>query len=190
MNRRSVELLAELRPRFGGDSDRHQRLPRPARDGYRADALMTAGEAERYHSAQIEAFAGAEADQVTALTLTYPDEAVGIARAAQAAAMPVAISFTVETDGRLPDGTARGGDHGGGRGDRRAAAYFMINCAHPTHFAARARGRRPWVERDPGLRANASAKSHAELDEAEELDEGDPFELAEQYLALPGRYPT
>ena len=105
--------------------------------------------------------------------------------------MPVAISFTVETDGRLPTAPRSR------RRSRRwtpetdgAAAYFMINCAHPTHFAHVLEGGGSWVERIRGLRANASAKSHAELDEAEDLDEGDPFELAEQYLALAGSLPN
>ena len=191
MNHRSVELLAEFRPRLGAESDLViSGCLGPRGDGYRADALMTAAEAERYHAAQIEAFAGTEADQVTALTLTYPAEAVGIVRAAEAAAMPVAISFTVETDGRLPNGaslqeaiTEVDTETNG------AAAYFMINCAHPTHFA-QVLERGSWVERIRGLRANASAKSHAELDEAEELDEGDPLELADQYLALAGSLPN
>jgi S-methylmethionine-dependent homocysteine/selenocysteine methylase len=191
VNRRSVELLAEFRPRLGGESELViSGCLGPRGDGYRADKIMTAAEAQRYHTAQIEAFAGTEADQITALTLTYPSEAVGIVRAAEAAAMPVAISFTVETDGRLPNGasleeaiTEVDAETDG------AAAYFMINCAHPTHFAQVLESG-SWVERIRGLRANASSKSHAELDEADELDEGDPLELASQYRALAGSLPN
>jgi homocysteine S-methyltransferase len=97
----------------------------------------------------------------------------------------VVISFTVETDGRLPSGQALhqaikqvDAETAG------AAAYFMVNCAHPTHFADALEDVGPSVDRIRGLRANASAKSHAELDEAEELDEGDPVELAQHYLDL------
>ena len=186
VNRRGVELLAGLRTGLEGEFDLViSGCVGPRGDGYRAGDLMTPSEAERYHALQIDAFAGAEADLVTALTLTYAAEAVGIVRAAEAAAMPVAVSFTVETDGRLPNGVPLGeavtevDDATDG-----AAVYFMINCAHPTHFAHVLEDGGPWVERIRGLRANASAKSHAELDESEELDEGDPLELAHQYRSL------
>jgi homocysteine S-methyltransferase len=125
---------------------------------------------------------------ISALTLTYANEAVGIVRAAEKAAMPVAISFTVETDGRLPSGQRL--QEAIGKVDSKtagAAAYFMINCAHPTHFAHVLEDAGAWTDRIRGLRANASAKSHAELDEAAELDEGDPVELAQQYRDLSTR---
>ena len=161
----------------------------PRGDGYRADALMTDRRGAAVPRGADRGLRRTEADQITALTLTYPAEAVGIVRAAEAA-MPVAISFTVETDGRLPSGaslqeaiTEVDAETNG------AAAYFMINCAHPTHFAQVLEGG-AWVERIRGLRANASTKSHAELDEAEELDEGDPLELADQYRALAGSLPN
>jgi S-methylmethionine-dependent homocysteine/selenocysteine methylase len=127
---------------------------------------------------------------VTAITMTYADEAVGIARAAQEAGLPAAISFTVETDGRLPSGQALGeaieevDEESGG-----TPAYYMINCAHPTHFEGTLEARGPWLERIRGLRANASTKSHAELDEATELDEGDPDDLGRRYAALRERLP-
>ena len=72
---------------------------------------------------------------VTAITMTYADEAIGIARAAEAAGLPVAISFTVETDGRLPSGQPLGDaiEQVDAATDGYAA-YFMVNCAHPTHF--------------------------------------------------------
>jgi S-methylmethionine-dependent homocysteine/selenocysteine methylase len=160
----------------------------PRDDAYRPAALMSADEAESYHSAQIATFSDTAADLITALTLAYPEEAIGIARAAQKRDLPVVIAFTVETDGRLPCGTSLGeaiahvdAETGG------AAAYFMVNCAHPTHFADVLHG--DWVERLGGLRVNASRMSHAELDEAEELDEGDPAELAERHRELRPRLP-
>jgi S-methylmethionine-dependent homocysteine/selenocysteine methylase len=161
----------------------------PHDDGYDPGELLSADAAEEYHSVQIGTFADTEADMVTAITMTYVDEVVGVTRAAQAAGMPVAISFTLETDGRLPSGQALGDaieetDGATGRGP----AYYMINCAHPTHFEA-VLGDEAWRERIRGLRANASTKSHAELDEAEELDDGDPQDLAERYAALAPRLP-
>ena len=122
---------------------------------------------------------------VTAVTMTHADEAIGIARAARAHGVPVVISFTLETDGRLPDGQSlraaieRVDAETGG-----SVAYFMINCAHPSHFAAVLAQDGAWRERIGGLRANASAKSHAELDEADELDEGDPAALGAEHGAL------
>ena len=157
----------------------------PRGDGYKADDRMTAAEAERYHAAQVEVFARTEADMVSAVTMTYPEEAIGIARAARANGMPVVISFTVETDGRLPSGDALGrAIEQVDEATAGAPAYYMINCAHPSHFEdALARGS-AWLDRVRGIRANASRMSHAELDAATELDDGDPVELAAQYRQL------
>ena len=157
----------------------------PRGDGYDPGTAMSHQEAQDYHAEQIGSFAAAQVDQVTAITMTTVAEAIGIVRAAEAAGIPSAISLTVETDGRLPTGqplheaidevdTETGA----------AAAYFMVNCAHPTHFARAVEHPGGWRHRVAGLRANASAKSHAELDEATELDDGDPHDLAAQHRAL------
>ena len=189
VNRRGVALLEELRP----ETDEGPPLVisgclGPRGDGYLVDAVMTPDEAERYHTPQIRTFAGTSADLVTALTLTYADEAIGVVRAARNAGIPAVISFTVETDGRLPDGQSLGGAiEAVDEATDESAAYFMLNCAHPTHFEGVLEG--AWIERLRGLRANASSKSHAELDEATELDSGDPPELAAQYAALRSRIP-
>jgi homocysteine S-methyltransferase len=157
----------------------------PRGDGYRADKRMSAAAAHDYHLAQIATFAGTEADMVAAFTLTYPDEAIGIVDAAAACEMPVAISFTLETDGRLPSGDAL--SEAIQRTDTETgsyAAYYMINCVHPTYAEPALVDPGPWRERLHGVRANASRRSHAELDESTELDDGDPEELGEEYLAL------
>jgi S-methylmethionine-dependent homocysteine/selenocysteine methylase len=122
--------------------------------------------------------------------MTYPAEAIGITRAAQAAGMPVVISFTVETDGRLPGGQTLGeAVEQVDAATARAPAYYMINCAHPTHFAGSLVAGEAWVDRIRGLRANASTKSHKELDEATELDAGDPAQLAREHRELKSRLP-
>jgi homocysteine S-methyltransferase len=163
----------------------------PRGDGYVVGELMSAEEAERYHAPQLRAFAAAGADMATAVTMTYVEEAIGIVRAARAAGLPVAISFTVETDGRLPSGQPlRAAIEQVDAETDGAAAYFMVNCAHPTHFAHVLAEDGPWRERIRGIRANASRMSHAELDEAEELDDGDPAELGEQYRELRERLPA
>jgi homocysteine S-methyltransferase len=161
----------------------------PQGDGYNPEELLTADEAQAYHAPQIASFAAAGADMVTAITMTYPEEAIGIARAAAEAGIPSAISFTVETDGRLPSGENLGGaierndaETGG------APAYYMVNCAHPTHFDDVLEGG-GWTERIAGVRANASTMSHAELDEASELDAGDPEDLGRRYAQLRERLP-
>jgi S-methylmethionine-dependent homocysteine/selenocysteine methylase len=191
-NRRAVEIATELKEEAEDEESPIVITGEigPRGDGYQAEDLMSAVEAQRYHAAQIASFADAGVDLVTALTMTYPEEAIGVARAAAEAGLPSAISFTVETDGRLPNGQALGDaieqverETGG------APAYYMVNCAHPTHFEDGVAGDEPWRERIAGIRANASSKSHAELDEATELDDGDPQELGGQYRELGKRLP-
>jgi S-methylmethionine-dependent homocysteine/selenocysteine methylase len=162
----------------------------PRGDGYLAGDMMAPGTAGEYHGRQLGVFADAGADMASAVTLTYAEEAIGIVRAAKAAGLPVAVSFTVETDGRLPSGQALADaiqqvDEATDAG----AAYFMVNCAHPTHFAHVLAEDGAWRERIVGIRANASRMSHAELDEAEQLDDGDPDELGAQYRELRERLP-
>jgi S-methylmethionine-dependent homocysteine/selenocysteine methylase len=161
----------------------------PRGDGYQPDRLMSVDEAERYHAGQVRVFRDAGADLVSAITMNYAEEAAGIARAAAAADMPVVVSLTVETDGRLatgqPLGTAIAAiDAASGS----APAYYMINCAHPTHFARVLESGGAWVDRIAGLRPNASAKSHAELDAATELDDGDPRDLGARTAELRRRH--
>ena len=157
----------------------------PRGDGYVAGDVMSVEEAEDYHRAQVETFAGTAADLVTAITMNYAEEAVGVARAAERADMPVVLSFTVETDGRLPTGQSLGAAiEEVDEATSSYPAYFMINCAHPSHFERVVGGDEPWVGRIRGLRANASRMSHAELDEAPELDAGVPSELGREYAEL------
>jgi S-methylmethionine-dependent homocysteine/selenocysteine methylase len=162
----------------------------PRGDGYDPGAGMSADEAQAYHAGQIGTFARTQADMVTAITMTNASEAIGVARAAQAAGLPVAISFTLETDGRLPTGQGLAEaivevDEA----TRSAPAYYMINCAHPTHFDGVMQGKAPWLDRIRGLRTNASKRSHAELNEAPDLDAGDPDELGREHRAIVERRP-
>jgi len=187
VNEAAVELVEPLRN--AADSDGAPVLISgclgPLDDGYAPGETLSAEEAQAGHSTQIETFAGTSADVVTAMTLTYVEEALGVARAAAGAGMPSVISFTVETDGRLPSGQALGEAVEEVDADPDTdVAYFMINCAHPTHFAAVISGGGAWLERIQGIRANASRMSHAELDEAAQLDDGDPDDLAAHYFVL------
>lgn len=192
LNRRAVALLAEIRDEHETDATPIvvSGCVGPRGDGYVVEDPMTADEAADYHATQIGTFSGTAADLVTAITMTYVDEAIGVVRAARNAVLPVVISFTVETDGRLPSGQElRSAVQEVDAGTDGAAAYFMINCAHPSHFHDVLDPGAAWTGRIRGIRANASRSSHAELDEAEGLDTGDPEGLANEYVALRGRLP-
>ena len=160
----------------------------PRGDGYVVGEAMDVDEAARFHLPQVRALAAGGADLVTATTMTYVEEAIGIARAAAEVGVPVVIGFTVETDGRLPSGQALRSAIEQVDADT-APLHFMVNCAHPTHFAHVLDDEGPWRSRIAAIRANASTMSHAELDEAEELDRGDVDGLAEAYVALRERLP-
>jgi len=188
VNTRAVEFVESVRDEVLAPAERGNVVVEgsvgPRSDAYNPTLLMDAHEAERYHAVQLQTFADAGCAQATALTLTYPEEGIGIARAAKSVGIPIVVGFTVETDGRLPSGDSiedailAVDDATDG-----AAEFFVINCAHPTHFAD-ALPEGDSRTRIRGLRANASKLSHAELDEAEELDSGDPSDLAERYVAL------
>lgn len=161
----------------------------PRGDGYRPDMMMTPVEAADYHGDQVIAFRDAGANVVSAVTMNYPEEAVGIACAAMGVGLPSVISFTVETDGRLPSGESlRAAIETVDDETDGAPAYFMINCAHPSHFDSVLAEGGEWIHRIGGVRANASTKSHAELDAATELDPGDPADLARRYRAMRNRF--
>ncbi|MEQ8849722.1 homocysteine S-methyltransferase family protein [Botrimarina sp.] len=186
VNERAIEFLSSYRDEQPAD------IPMPISgcvgprgDGYVPDSGMTADQAAEYHRTQIEALAATDADLISALTLNYVEEAIGVARAAASAGVPSAISFTVETDGRLPTGQPLGDAIQQVDEETDAApAYYMINCAHPAHFADTLDPSAPWAARLKGLRANASMLSHAELEEATELDEGDPADLGRRMADL------
>ncbi|WP_209016937.1 homocysteine S-methyltransferase family protein [Roseibium aggregatum] len=157
----------------------------PRGDGYVAGNVMSTGEACDYHARQIEVFCESGADLVTAVTMTNVPEATGVAIAAKAIGIPCVISFTVETDGRLPSGVDLGDAiQAVDAATDGSVAYYMINCAHPAHFAEVLDQGGEWVKRICGIRANASQMSHEELDAAEELDSGDPEDLAIRYAAI------
>lgn len=187
VNRRAVAMLVDLRNRYApaGVQAVVSGVVGPRGDGYRAQSRMSAAQAGEYHARQIEVFAHTDADMVVAYTINYIDEGVGIVEAARTAGIPVAISFTLETDGRLPSGESleRAVRDTDARTDAYPA-YYMINCAHPTHFESVLQAGGAWCTRLRGLRANASRRSHAELDECSDLDAGNPVELGGQYRAL------
>ncbi len=186
-NRACIELMADLRNRY-----ETRDLPMvisgnigPRGDGYKIDKAMSAAEAQDYHGWQVRVFRDTEADMVSAFTMNYVEEALGVTRAAKAEGLPIVLSFTVETDGRLPSGQSlRDAITQIDRETANAPAYYMINCAHPTHFEDALTRGEEWLLRVRGIRANASKRSHAELDEATDIDIGDPVELGRHYRDL------
>lgn len=186
-NRKAIGLMLELRAAWESPQTKIVISGNlgPRGDGYRPERRMSVSEARDYHRPQIDTFAQTDADMVAAFTMNYVDEAVGIILAARDSGMPVAISFTLETDGRLPSGDSlRSAIERADSLSQGYAAYYMINCAHPTHFEQTLQEAGAWRERIRGLRANASKRSHAELDESTDLDAGDPVELGVQYRAV------
>ena len=188
INRKAVEMMNDLREgSANNDAILISGCIGPRGDGYRPETTMTAEDSRAYHTEQIGILASAGVDLVSAMTMTHVGEAAGIARAAAEAGVPAVISFTVETDGKLPSGMSLADAIG--ETDAQSPtppAYYMINCAHPTHFIdriAEADGA-AWTERIGGIRANASAKSHAELDESTELDRGDIDEFCLGHIRL------
>lgn len=190
VNREALEMMHALRARHetAASPMAVSGCIGPRGDGYDPGQLMTPPEAEAYHRLQIATFADGQTDLVTAITLTNANEAIGIVRAAQKADVPVAIAFTVETDGRLPTGQSLADaicevDIASGSGP----AYYMISCAHPSHFAGALDGE--WTSRLGGLRANASKRNHLELNDSHDLDSGNPVELGSEYRDLIRRFP-
>ena len=190
-NQESIALMGQLRDEFSTNSKPIvlNGVIGPQGDAYAPEAAVATHEAERYHSKQIGWLAETDVDMVSALTFTQSDEASGLVLAARNAGLPVVVSFTVETDGRLPTGQPLGEaietvDYA----SDAFASYFMVNCAHPDHFA-HVMVDTPWARRIRGIRCNASRKSHAELDASPTLDAGDPIELCHQYVAIMAKMP-
>ncbi|MBA3599894.1 MAG: homocysteine S-methyltransferase family protein [Acidobacteria bacterium] len=187
VNRKAIDLLKEIRNEFEDEKTKMviSGCIGPRGDGYNPTNVMSAEEARQYHIEQISTFSETDADMVTAITMNYVEEAIGITKAAKSVGMPVVISFTVETDGKLPTGqTLKDAIESVDEATSNTPAYYMINCAHPAHFESVLIADEPWLERIRGIRANASTKSHAELNDSEELDEGNPVELGRQHREL------
>lgn len=189
-NGRAVRWIAELAAGWPDVDTVLNGVIGPRGDGYVVDTSMSPDEAAEYHALQASAFANAGAAMMTAVTMTYSDEAAGVAHAGAAVGLPTVISFTVETNGELPSGESlRDAIEAVDDTTAGSVAYYKVNCAHPEHFAE-VLGDGSWTARVRGVRPNASRLSHEELDAAEELDPGDPDDLAAQCRALAERLPT
>ena len=191
-NEACVRFIEDLRARFA-DSAKPIVLNGvigPRGDAYRPEQVIAIDAAEEYFSQQLGWLAATEVDMVTALTFNQAGEAAGLARAARTVGLPVVVSFTVETNGALPTGQSiADAITEVDAATESYPAYYMINCAHPTHFDHVLEAGEAWTGRLGALRANSSSKSHEELNESPTIDEGNPQELGGQYKALLGRHP-
>ncbi len=191
VNEESIAFMSSLRDEFSGNKKPIvlNAAIGPQGDAYAPEEEVAAEQAEEYHAKQLGWLAATDVDMITALTFTQSDEAIGVVRAARNVGLPAVVSFTVETDGRLPTGQSLGeAIRAVDEATDAAVAYFMVNCAHPDHFF-HVLDESDWARRIHGVRCNASRLSHAELDECEVLDPGDPDELAAQYKSLVGSMP-
>ena len=163
----------------------------PAGDAYAPDSEISQQDALLLHAPQIHALGKAGVDMISAMTLTHSGEAIGIVRSAREIDIPVVIAFTLETDGRLPSGQPLGEAIAEvDAATNTGPLYYMINCAHPDHFRDVLDTTLAWTLRIGGIRSNASRQSHAELDAAEMLDDGDPIELGHLSAELLSRLPN
>ena len=192
-NRDAVELMKSIRDEYEQDESPMVVSGNvgPRGDGYVVGQQMTAEEARTYHQHQVDALVDAGADVISAITMTYVDEAIGIVKAAQQLDCPTVIGFTTETDGKLPSGmTLEDAIRAVDEASDNGPAYYMVNCAHFDHFSSSLADDAGWTQRIRGIRANASRLSHAELNEAEELDDGNPEEFGDLCRQLHRRFPN
>lgn len=192
-NTRAVDFVKAIRSQHETDACPIliNGLVGPAGDAYAPDTEITRQEAMLIHAPQIHALGNAGVDVISAMTLTHAEEAIGIVQAAKEIDVPVVIAFTLETDGRLPSGQPLSDAIAEvDAATNKGPIYYMINCAHPDHFRDVLDGSQDWALRIGGIRSNASRMSHAELDEAEILDDGDPVELGQLSIALQDHLPN
>lgn len=184
LNRRAIAHMCAARRTHGDQPTIVSANIGPRGDAYAPQDQMSAKQAEDYHAEQLAVLAQTNVDLISAYTLAYTDEAVGIVRAARRFGLPAVIAFTLETDGRLPTGACL--EDAISEVDAQTdgyTAYFMINCAHPDHFSHVLCASGP-TQRVRGIVANASRCSHAELEAATKLDDGSPQELGRQLAQM------
>ena len=190
VNHKAIDLLLDIRDEFETKASKMviSGCIGPREDAYLPNGAMTPDEAQKYHLEQIKTLDDAGVDMICAMTLNEPEEAIGIVRAAQSLGIPAVISFSLENDGNLLDGRSlKDAITNVDAATDNGPAYYMINCAHPTHFES-VLADRPWTRRIHGIRANASSKSHAELWESDKLEDGNPVELGRQYGQLARKF--
>jgi S-methylmethionine-dependent homocysteine/selenocysteine methylase len=188
INSKAIQLLVDVKKEFEHriNTILISGCVGPRGDGYTPQNKMTVEDAQKYHSIQIDILSQTPVDLISAITMNYVEEAIGITLAANANNLHTVISFTLETDGKLPSGMGlREAIAQVDQATENPPIYYMLNCAHPTHFFDELqKGDTTWTSRIKAIRANASCKSHSELDEATELDRGNPLQLGLEHKKL------
>ena len=192
MQTRAIEFLREVSDPY------RDRLPDvriagivgPRGDAYQVNPTITADESEEYHSVQLATLAASGVDLVEAMTFNNVDEAVGLARAASSAGLPLSVSFVLDSDHNLNGGPSlkeaiESVDAAAGS-DR--PAFYGINCSHPFEFMPAIESGE-WFKRIRCLRPNAAAADKISLCTLGHLEEGDPVELGSLMGQLAADYP-
>lgn len=192
MQRRSIGFLAEIRDEFR-DRVEHAYIAGclgPRGDAYGTGGSMTAEEAEEYHLTQLTTLKGTEADMAVALTFNNVPEAVGAVRAAGRVGLPIGVSLTLSSEGRLRSGpTLREAVEAIDAETGGAAAWMGTNCSHPMEFFPALDDAGPWLDRLRYFRPNAAMMDKLALCKLGHLEDGDPVELGGQMADLALRLP-
>ena len=162
-------------------------------EAYTGQGCLTEGEAREFHRWEAEGFRAAGAEFLLAALMPTLPEARGMAAAMGSTGLPSIISFTLQRNGRLMDGTAL---HDAITAIDTLSSppplCYMANCVHPRIVAEALSC--PWNQTETvrtrflGIQANASPLSHAELDHAVELHQSPPEDLARDMAFLHKRF--
>jgi len=192
INIRAIEFLREIA------SEYHEQIPRiliggiigPRGDAYQLNKTITSVEAEDYHAVQLATLKAAKVDFACALTFNNTPEAIGVARAATTIGVPLTVSLTVNSNGRLKSGptVAEAVKSIDAEAGKSAPAFYMLNCSHPVEFEP-ALTEGAWLERLRGFRPNASKMEKIALCKLGHLEEGNPVELGRLMGDLARRIP-
>jgi homocysteine S-methyltransferase len=157
-------------------------------DSYSPAESLPMDAAHTFHAWQIEKLATAGPDYLLAATLSAVDEALGIARAMAETGLPYLISFVIDREGRILDGSTL--EKGFGRIDDhcgRPPAGYMVNCSYPSFLQAH-RQPKSVLDRLIGFQGNASALDHSDLDGSGTLQAETISDWGERMIALNRRY--
>lgn len=161
----------------------------PRGDAYSRGEPVTADSAEEYHSFQIACLKEAGADIACAHTFNNIPEAVGVARAARAEGLPLAMYFSLDSSSRLNTGPSlRDAVIETDSQTGNAPLFYGLNCSHPVEFEP-ALEPGDWIDRLRSIRPNASKMEKIALCKLGHLEDGDPDELGAQMGDLARRYP-
>lgn len=186
VNADAVKYLLELRKQL---SDRAAKimiggLMGCKNDTYRPEDGLSKKAAAQFHCWQVDRLAEAGADFLLAATLPAVPEATGMALAMQRLPIPYIISFVINRNGHILDGTRL--EHAFSEIDAACSSPplgYMINCSYPSFLNAEKQPQAVF-SRLIGFQANASSLDHCELDGTESLQVDDISEWGRRMVDL------